>query len=113
MEKPPLPVILLSNNLITPARMDPDLHALHGGSSDFRDIAGAGVGGVVHDIAVIIDLYPATAADTRIYIRMRINHMCVFLSRRRLPRQIEVELSGLARLRLGIDDRCFDLSIDN
>jgi hypothetical protein len=42
-----------------------------------------------------------------------INHMGVFLSRRRLRRQNEVELSGFARLRPGIGDRRFDLSIDN
>ena len=94
--------------------MDPDLHALDGGSSDFRDIAaGAGVGAVVNDIAVIIDLYPAASADTTVYGGRGINHMRVFLSRCRLPRQIEVKLSGFARLRLGINDGCFDLSTDH
>ena len=90
------------------------MHVLYGGSSDFRDIAASsGVGAVVHDIAVIIDLNPAPTTDMRVYVGADKNHMCVFLSRCRLPRQIEVELSGLARLRLGVGDRCFDLSIDN
>src|SRR6266540_4789625 len=38
--------------------------------------------------------------------------MCVFLPRRHLSGQLEVELSGFAGLRLGVEDRCLDLSID-
>ncbi len=38
--------------------------------------------------------------------------MCAFLPRRHLSGQLEVELSGFAGLRLGVEDRCFDLSID-
>lgn len=86
-----------------------DAH-LHGGPTDFHDIIKLTV---VDNIAVIIDLNPATAADTRICIRRHINHVCVLLRRCRLSGQIEVELSGFAHLRLGIEDRCFDLPIDN
>jgi hypothetical protein len=86
-----------------------DAH-LHGGPTDFHDIIKPTV---VDNIAVIIDLNPATAAHTRIYSRRDVNHVCVFLRRRRFSGQIEVELSGFAQLRLGIEDRCFDLSIDN
>src|SRR6266436_6309250 len=95
--------------------MRTELRLLHGRSSDCRDIAASsGVGAVFHDIAVIIDLNPlSAAADMRIYVGTHKDHMCVFLSRRRLARQIEVELSRLACLRLGVGDRCFDLSIDN
>src|SRR6266446_7152350 len=94
--------------------MRTELRLLHGRSSDCRDIAASsGVGGVVHWIAVIIDLNPlSAAADMRIYVGTHKDHMCVFLSRCRLPRQIEVELSRLACLRLGVGDRCFDLSVD-
>lgn len=104
--------------LVSGRHTDPELCLLYRGSSDCRDIAASsGVGavfGAVHDIAVIIDLYPlATAADMRIYVRAHINHVCVFLGWCCLPRQTEVELSWLARLRLGVGNRCFDLSIDN
>src|ERR1700746_209197 len=101
---------------MTAERAHVDFRVLHGRSSDCRDIAASsGVGALaVDDITVVIDLYPlTTAADMRIYVGPHINHMCVFLSRRSLPRQIEVELSRLARLRLGVSNRCFDLSIDN
>ena len=105
------PVVLVSRR-----HTDPELRLLYRGSSDCRDIAvssGVGATVIVHDIAVIINLNPApTAADVRIYVGAHINHMCVFLSRCGLPGQIEVELSGLARLRLGVGNRCFDLSID-
>src|SRR5438067_12143698 len=105
------PVVLVSRR-----HTDPELRLLYRGSSDCRDIAvSSGVGAtiIVHDIAVTINLNPApTAADVRIYVGAHINHMCVFLSRCGLPGQIEVELSGLARLRLGVGNRCFDLSID-
>ena len=104
-------------NSVTAACFDVDFHLLHRGSSDCRDIAvssGVGATVIVHDIAVIIDLNPApTAADMRIYVGAHKNHMCVFLSQCGLSRQIEVELSGLARLRLGVGNRCFNLSTDN
>ena len=107
----------VGHNSVTAACFDVDFHLLHGGSSDCRDIAvssGVGATVIVHDIAVIINLNPApTAADMRIYVGAHKNHMCVFLSRCCLPGQIEVELSGLARLRLGVGNRCFNLSTDN
>src|SRR5438270_7342344 len=106
------PVVLVSRR-----HTDPELRLLYRGSSDCRDIAvSSGVGATVigHDIAVIINLNPApTAADVRIYVGAHINHMCVFLSRCGLPGQIEVELSGLARLHRGVSDRCFNLSTDH
>src|SRR5437773_6694154 len=105
------PVVLVSRR-----HTYPELRLLYRGSSDCRDIAvssGVGATVIVHDIAVIINLNPApTAADVRIYVGAHISRMCVFLSRCGLPGQIEVELSGLARLRRGVSDRCFDLSID-
>jgi len=86
------------------------LHLLHGGSSDFLNITSSGV---ADGNAVIIDLNPLTAADMRSCVGLDINHMGVFLGRRCLSGQIEVELSGFAQLRLGIADRCHDLPIDN
>jgi len=96
--------------------MRTELRLLHGGSSDCRDIAVSSGGGAiaVHDLAIIIDLNPApTAADMRIYVGAHKNHMCVFFGRCGLPCQLEVELSGLARLRLSVGNGCFDLSTDN
>src|ERR1043166_402455 len=95
--------------LVSGRHTDPELRLLYRGSSDCGDIAASsGLGAVaVHDIAVIINLNPApTAADMRIYVGAHKNHMCVFLSRCGLPGQIEVELNGLARLRLGVGIGC-------
>jgi hypothetical protein len=53
-----------------------DLRGLYGGSTDRFDITTSSSG--VDDLAVIIDLKPATAAaDVRIYIRRYINYVCV------------------------------------
>src|SRR4030095_13917797 len=101
---------LVSHHLsLTPACMHPDLRLLYGGSSDFLGITSSGA---TDGIAVIIDLNPATGTDMRIYIRRCINHVCVCFRRCSLSSQIEVDLSGFAHLRLGINDRCFDLPID-
>ena len=71
--------------------------------------------GGVDDIAVIIHIDPLTAksADKRSRLLGQINGVCVFRGRRHLSRQIEVELSGFAQLRLGIEDRGLDRSVND
>jgi hypothetical protein len=83
----------------------------HGGATDGLDITSSQPRGA-KDPAVLIDLNPATA-DMRLHGGREINHVRIFLSRHHLSGQIEIELSGFARLRLGVEDQCFDLSIDN
>ena len=74
------PVVLVSRR-----HTDPELRLLYRGSSDCRDIAASsGVGAVVNHVAIIVNLYPATATDMRIYVAVHKNHMRVLLSRHRL-----------------------------
>src|SRR5690242_13416539 len=46
-------------------------------------------------------------------VRRNPNPVCMYFRRRRFCSQLEVELSGFAHLRLGIEDRCLDRSINN
>jgi hypothetical protein len=82
----------------------------HGGAPDGLDITSSQPRGA-NDIAVFIELNPATA-DTRLHGGTDVNHVRIFASRHHLSGQSEVESSGFACLRLGVEDRCFDLSID-
>ncbi len=59
----------------------PDLHLLHGGALGCLDVIKSRV---VNDITVLINLNPATSADTRINVRRNPNHVRAFLRRRRL-----------------------------
>ena len=66
---------------------------------------------IVDRIAVIIHVDPLTVADMSSGVGRNPNPVCsdglCFWG------QLKVELSGFARLRGGIEDRCLDGSIDN
>jgi len=66
---------------------------------------------IVDGIAVIIHVDPLTSADMSSGVGRNPNPVC--LAGPRFWGQLKVELSGFARLRGGIEDRCLDGSIDN
>ena len=66
---------------------------------------------IVDGIAVIIHVDPLTAADMSSGVGRNPNLVC--LDELCCWGQLKVELSVLARLRGGIEDRCRDSSIDN
>jgi hypothetical protein len=66
---------------------------------------------IVDGIAVIIHVDPLTAADMSSGVGGNPNPVC--LDDLCSWGQLKVELSGFARLRGGIEDRCLDGSIDN
>ena len=66
---------------------------------------------VVDGIAVIIHVDPLTSADMSSGVGRNPNLVC--LDELCFWGQLKVELSGFARLRVGIEDRCLDGSIDN
>ncbi len=66
---------------------------------------------IADGIAVIIHVDPLTAADMSSGVGRNPNLMC--FDELCFWGQLKVELSGFARLRGGIEDRCLDGSIDN
>ena len=84
------------------------MHCLDGVSTQFLDVVHSAI---VDDMAVIIDVDPCAAPDKSSGRGGNPNPVC--FDGRCFCGQLKVELSGFARLRISIEDRCLDGSIDD